>query len=373
MHSRERLGLLLAGLLVAAWPAWSQQGAPARITPKVTNAKLETHAVQGSLEREFRALVEQQAAPAWIGYAVPQVAGDRTVCCGNSWAGKGGGVRRCDACRLEHGDDGVNVTNVGEKTVRLEGPQELFVLFRAEAKRVEKIRVASEDCELDAGGLRFVWLTSVKPAESVALLSGYAAAGDSDAGAKEDVAQGALMAVALHGDASADRALEAFVAKERPESLRKHATFWLGEARGKAGVAILKRMAQSDPSDEVRAQVTFALSVSREPEALDEMIRMAKSDSSGHVRGQALFWLAQKAGKKAAGAISEAIENDPNTEVKKKAVFALSQMPKEEGVPKLIEVARTNKNPAVRKQAIFWLGQSNDPRALKFFEEVLMH
>jgi len=59
--------------------------------------------------------------------------------------------------------------------------------------------------------------------------------------------------------------------------------------------------------------------------------------------------------------------------VKKKAVFALSQLPKDEGVPLLIQVARTNHNPAVRKQAMFWLGQSHDPRALAFFEQVLLH
>ncbi len=57
--------------------------------------------------------------------------------------------------------------------------------------------------------------------------------------------------------------------------------------------------------------------------------------------------------------------------MKKKAVFALSQLPKDEGVPKLIEVAQSNHNREVRKQAIFWLGQSNDPRALAFFEKVL--
>jgi HEAT repeat protein len=101
------------------------------------------------------------------------------------------------------------------------------------------------------------------------------------------------------------------------------------------------------------------------------MIRMAQEDSSGHVRGQALFWLAQKAGKKAASTITGAIDNDPDTEVKKKAVFALSQMPKDDGVPKLIQVAESNRNPEVRKQAMFWLGQSNDPRALEFFEKVL--
>jgi len=117
--------------------------------------------------------------------------------------------------------------------------------------------------------------------------------------------------------------------------------------------------------------VVFALSVSREPGALTEMIRMAHEDPDGHVRGQALFWLAQKAGKKAESTITGAIQNDPDTEVKKKAVFALSQMPQDEGVPKLIEVATTNRNPEVRKQAMFWLGQSNDPRALEFFEKVL--
>ena len=66
-----------------------------------------------------------------------------------------------------------------------------------------------------------------------------------------------------------------------------------------------------------------------------------------------------------------AIRDDPDTEVKKRAVFALSLMPKDEGVPRLIEVARTQKNPEVRRQAFFWLGQSHDPRALAFIEQVL--
>jgi len=40
-------------------------------------------------------------------------------------------------------------------------------------------------------------------------------------------------------------------------------------------------------------------------------------------------------------------------------------------VPKLMEVARNNRNPQVRKQAMFWLGESKDPRAVKFFEDIL--
>jgi HEAT repeat protein len=229
------------------------------------------------------------------------------------------------------------------------------------------------DCELDAGGLAFTWLIGVQPAESVAFLSEavtHADPGDRDG---RRISNGALAAIAMHADPSADRALESFVAPNQPDSLRKQASFWLGAARGRAGFTVLTRLAHSDPSPEVRSHLAFAFSVSHEAGALDEMIRMAREDSSEHVRGQALFWLAHKAGKKAVGAIDEAIANDPATGVKKKAVFALSQLPRDEGVPKLIEVARNNRNPVVRKQAMFWLGQSHDPRALAFFEEILTH
>jgi HEAT repeat protein len=69
--------------------------------------------------------------------------------------------------------------------------------------------------------------------------------------------------------------------------------------------------------------------------------------------------------------ITRALAEDPETDVKKKAVFALSRLPRDRGVPLLIETARSNTNPAVRRQAMVWLGQSNDPRALAYFAEVL--
>jgi HEAT repeat protein len=100
-------------------------------------------------------------------------------------------------------------------------------------------------------------------------------------------------------------------------------------------------------------------------------LSLARTGKDARVRGDALFWVAQRAGTKAMDAVSNAIDNDPDTEVKKKAVFALSQMPKDEGVPKMIDVARNNRNPEVRRQAMFWLGQSGDPRALTFFEDIL--
>ena len=371
------LAMILAGVYCAAVqlakgaaPPESAQTSRAATqaveAPRVENAKLETRAAGASLDATMREIAATAEKAEWVGYHVDQAAGERGVCCNNNW-----NDGNCGTCRLEKENGGSRSTTRTDGNVKLEGSRQLIVLYRLEAKQVAKIRVASDDCTLDAGGLPFIWVTDVKTAESVALLTTYVRGSGFEDHGDRSVGNGALTAIVLHADASADRALESFVTPEQREGLRRQAAFWMGAARGSAGLLALQHMAKTDPSSDVRAHVAFALSVSHEAGALDEMIRMAHDDTSSHVRGQALFWLAQKAGKKAVGTITGAIENDPDTDVKKKAVFALSQLPKEEGVPKLIEVAENNRNPAVRKQAMFWLGQSNDPRALAFFEKVL--
>ena len=360
---------MVAVLLAAGFPNGIRAGQVAATAamegePRVENAQRETQAADAGLANAVQAVVQQAEKPTWIGYRVKRVEGEHSICCGNYNDGE-----ICGTCRLENEHSGVSINR--NDSVKLEGSRELVVLLRAENRKVMRVRVASEDCTLDAGGTRFVWLTGVKAEESVQMLSGYVLSGNFASHEHSGIGDEAVMAIALHADGAADRALVKFTEAEQSEGLRKKTVFWLGEARGAAGLARLRAMAKSDSSAEVRSQIAFALSVSREAAALDEMIRMAREDQSSHVRGQALFWLAQKAGKKAVGAISAAVEDDPETDVKKKAVFALSQLPKDEGVPKLIEVAQSNRNPEVRKQAMFWLGQSNDPRALEFFEKIL--
>jgi hypothetical protein len=89
-------------------------------------------------------------------------------------------------------------------------------------------------------------------------------------------------------------------------------------------------------------------------------------------RRSAIFWLGQAAGAAATQALdSIAVDSRGNRELRKQAVFALSQRSANEGVPALIRIARTNHDPELRKTALFWLGQSEDPRALDLFEEIL--
>ncbi len=268
------------GLVVWIVCALAAAGAGAQ-PAGLANARVETRAVAGPLDAALERGIAGTAGPAWIAYEVPLAAGDRFVC---DWNARDRALPP--------------VT-----TVKLDGPSVLRVFYRIEDRAVTRIRMFSEGCSIDAGDRPVLWLTGVRPDDSVAVLRAYAA-GDAD----RRVRDGALAALSLHAD----------------------------------------------------------------PSATTAMIAVARTGQTPQLRGQALFWLAQRAGEQAVGAITDAVANDPDTAVRKRAVFALSQLPGGEGVPRLIEVARTHSNAAVRKQAMFWLGQSRDPRALAFFESILV-
>jgi HEAT repeat protein len=319
--------------------------------PSFSNAHLETRAFSGNLDSQLRS-----TSPTWYGYQVKTTQRDESCCWSDSNRG----------CWLEdhsgHQSGGLHSNG----PVHLEGSAAAAVLYRVANNQIEKVQLYSMSCPLDAGGLPVVWLTGVPMSASLAELRQL----DSP-NATDRLTDSAIFAIAQHDDPQADTILNQLAAPSQPERTREKVSFWLGTSRGVAGVRMLQQMLKNDPSDKVREKVVFGLYVSKEPQGAAALLEAAKYDSSPRVRSQAIFWIAQKAGKQAAATIANAIENDPNTEVKKKAVFALSQLPKDDGIPKLIEVARTQKNPEVRKQAFFWLGQSGDPRALAFFEQVL--
>jgi len=104
-----------------------------------------------------------------------------------------------------------------------------------------------------------------------------------------------------------------------------------------------------------------------------DLLRMARrTDLPLETRRKAVFWLGQAAGAAATRGLDSLAGDDAgDIEVRKEALFALSQRPADEGVPALIRIARTSPHAELRKSALFWLGQSEDPRALELFEEIL--
>jgi hypothetical protein len=104
-----------------------------------------------------------------------------------------------------------------------------------------------------------------------------------------------------------------------------------------------------------------------------DLLKIARDTRvSRRVRRSAVFWLGQAASAAATRGLTDLVDDRAtDRDVREQAVFALSQRPRDEGVPALIRIARENPDPELRKKAIFWLGQSDDPRALALFEELL--
>ena len=137
-------------------------------------------------------------------------------------------------------------------------------------------------------------------------------------------------------------------------------------AAAKALLAVAARERRAD-------KAIFAAVIADSAVVWPDLLAIAKNESLYRdTRKSAVFWLSQAAGDAATKGLSELAEDDSeDREVRDQAVFALSQLPSEQGIPVLIRLARSNKDPQVRRKALFWLGQSDDPRVLALFEEIL--
>ena len=180
----------LAALAVSAF---------AQTQPKIENAKLDTRAVNGSLDATFRTLVSSSVDPAWIGYSVPQVAGERSMC----------------------------------GTVALEGGREFVVLYRAAAGQLEKIRTYATDCTFDAGDLPLHWLTGVDGSQSALLLSSFVPPDTNSKNGKGgawQLATSALSAIARHQD-GAPALIDLARRPQVSAQIKQEAVRWLGRSK----------------------------------------------------------------------------------------------------------------------------------------------
>jgi hypothetical protein len=340
---RTLLRVFVATAILSAATALSAQ------QPKVTHGQLTTEAADRGLGTVVDGLKRQKDV-AWVGYSIPVV---------NKFSS---GWNSNRVAYLEgNGETVVNDSESNNQT-----SDHAIVLLRVADGAVMKVRVEDPERELDAGGLRFVWLNGVNADDSVRLLTDLARQGDA-----KRLRDSAVFAISIHQTDAATTALISLATASNDLGLREKAAFWLASQRGHDGLAAIQRLAQEDNDPKFREKLTFDLTLSKDPTALNELIRMAHEDASPQVRKQAQFWMATKGGKRVTEDLRTLATNDPNEQIRRSAVFALSRLPGDEAATQLIAVADSSKDPIVRRQAIFWLGQSNDPRALEYLTKLL--
>jgi hypothetical protein len=87
-------------------------------------------------------------------------------------------------------------------------------------------------------------------------------------------------------------------------------------------------------------------------------------------RKQALFWFGQS--DASTTDLVRIYDSLDARSLREHFTFVVSQRRDGAAVDKLIDIARNDRDAETRKQAMFWLGQTKDPRAIKFFHDVLV-
>ena len=215
----------------------------------------------------------------------------------------------------------------GGSHVLLDASTELTLMGKVERGELQRLRSFTPECDVDAGSVPLIWLDGVGADDSVRWL--------------------------------ATLIRQSYVGPSFSSGDRQSAgpTFRSGEV---------------DWQSQVVSPALTALAVHPGDLATRTLVDLARTDPRVEIRRRALPALADRAGQQAVSAITAAIQQDPELAVKKQAVAALGRLPADQGVPLLIDVATTNRNRELQREAMQWLGRSNDPRALKFFEDILL-
>jgi HEAT repeat protein len=353
-------------------PAASAGQLPGFLTGKVHD--LSGTAAAGTLDRKIeQARTDAAKAGGGAAYFAAYEFLSRTKFHSGNYSGRTDGYTvgtKDTRIRIEDKGRGKNSVSADGAEKEIPSPAAMLLLFDgSKGTAAQDVSFLDLDQSYDFADAPVYWLGRVDNKESSAFLEKTFDSIKDDARILDSL----IFAISCHEGPQARAFLKKTTAGTRPGTVREKAIFWLGNPGDAQALADLKEIYAKEQDGAVKKQIIFAIQLSKQKEAVEELIRIAKQDSSQDVRKQAVFWLGQKASAECIKALKDIVEApDSESGLKDQAVFAISQLPKDKSVPMLIDLAKANKNPEVRKKAIFWLGQSGDPAALKYFEDILL-
>ena len=180
----------------------------------------------------------------------------------------------------------------------------------------------------------------------------------------------ALFALSQHQSARAGQILRDFAERESEnEELREQAIFWLGQNHSADNANYLKSLYGRVKKDALKEKIIFSLSQERGNGEWIMNIALDPKESI-EMRKQALFWAGQNGGV-SIDAFSSLYDRMTDPEIKEQLIFVFSQKRDAKALDKLFSIAKNDKDKEMRSKAVFWIGQSKDPRAVKFIEDLI--
>lgn len=207
-------------------------------------------------------------------------------------------------------------------------------------------------------------------------------------------------------DASIDRLISIYDTDADPE-IKKHAIYALSRSGNPKARQKLLDVARSNSNEDARLQAIQWLDDRADESFIDELVKLYQSDKSAKVRKQIIYSLSQiasdgtryfapmavtgqsalgvnvaewrtsdsaarsKGREKAAKALLQMYDSESDEAMKSQFLFAFSQSRSKDALQKLMQVAKNDPSIKIRTKAVSYLGQSRDPEAMKFLEELL--
>jgi hypothetical protein len=331
-------------LLLAAGSAWGQ----------ITNLSGAEVIDRASITDP--ATVARKLDNSWLAFSIPALDDTSSPCC---WEGNGNRFGM-SGCSLESRPTGFGSRSDAPVT------ENLVIFAKVDQGEISSMRVVGEQCPVTADGARVEWLSEVDDEAGLDWLEAAARSDD-----PESVRHSALYAMALHRNEEVTRRLSV-MARDSDSRLQQESIFWLGEARGEAGLAELERLLNELPRGNLRRELNFAIAQTGTPAALDMLTRISRTDADPEQRSGALFWLAQEFPDQAQQILKDVLAEEEDSEVLEQAVFAISQLPDDMSGPMLLELAKDNQAPReIRRQALFWIAQSDDETTVAALADLL--
>lgn len=274
----------------------------------------------------------------------------------------------------------------------------LFLLHQGSSGRVIRAEIYRLDRPRDYGGYPVYWLGDAPANESLPFLRGLL-----DTTASPEAADRLVDAIGAHDDPRLAEALRDITRNAKLEQARTAAVSWLGHLPGQVDF-LAALVGDERQSVRVRSEAAESLGDSVDPAAMPALqglyravnrlplrlelieaigdsafeapaasflIELAERESVRELRHQAIEELGDMPHERAVPALIRLYDSAKDEETKSEILEALSDADVEPALQKLVAVAQRDPSIRLRKQAIELLGDSEDPAAASFLEQLV--
>ena len=155
------------------------------------------------------------------------------------------------------------------------------------------------------------------------------------------------------------------------EDLREKAVFWIGQTRSPENAQFLKDLFAKADNQDLKEKILFSLSQMGGADNyrwLMDVALNAKEDID--IRKKAIFWAGQGRNVDIADLV-RLYDSMNDRDMREQLIFVYSQRREDAALDKLFQIGKNDPDRELRKKAIFWIGQSRDPRAAKYLQDLI--